>query len=185
MKSLLLALVLLLSTATSITGQDKEIGIDVCACAPGTYEFTFDFSLFCPPINITKGDAVDDTSCSVTPFSDPSVTDLIPVAVNAIDVQELDQKLRVIVQEEIPGSSWGDGDTFSYRSFAALPGQIVDPDDVPRAIQFNIVGVNQFDESILNVFLITFTNNCGAYPVLFEGQSAGWTRFVSNHSGLH
>jgi hypothetical protein len=62
---------------------------------------------------------------------------------------------------------------------AALPGEIVDSNDLPRAIQLNIIGVNQFDQPIINVYLLTFTNNCGSFPVFFEGQYAGWTRFVS------
>ncbi len=158
-------------------GQE-QIGVDICSCAPATYEFTLDFSLFCPPVNITLGDAVTDTSCMVSPFGDPDVADLIPVAVQSIDILELDQNLQIIVQENLAGS-YGDGDTFQYSSIAAVPGDIVDPSNIPRAIQLNIIGVNQFDEPLINVYLIIFSNNCGRYPVLFEGQYAGWTRFVS------
>jgi hypothetical protein len=172
------ALMLLCSWIAPSAGQDQEIGVDVCHCAPNTYEFTLDFSLFCPPVNITIGDAVQATTCMVSPFGDPTVTDLIPVAVQSIDILELNQNLQVMMQENIAGN-FGDGDTFQYTSYAALPGEVVDPDDLPRAIQININGINQFEESIINVYLITFTNNCGSYPVLFEGQSAGWTRFVS------
>jgi hypothetical protein len=173
-----LALLWLLPSAT--TGQnEQEIGTDVCSCAPNTYEFTLDFSLFCPPVNITIGDAVEATTCMVSPFGDPDVTDLIPVAVQSIDILELNRNLQIMSQENIAGN-FGDGDTFQYISYAALPGEIVVPDDLPRAIQINIIGVNQFEEPIINVYLITFTNSCGSYPILFEGQSAGWTRFVSN-----
>lgn len=178
--SVLRALGLLVPFLGMATSQ--EIGVDICSCAPGEYEFTLDFSLFCPPINITVGDAVAATTCTVGPFEDPSVADLIPVAVQSIDILELNQNLDVAVQENIAGS-FGDGDTFRYTSIAALPGEIIDPLDIPRAIQLTITGVNRFDQSILNVFLIQFTNNCGRYPVLFEGQYAGWTRFVSNSAG--
>ena len=172
----LTALALLFSLFAAANGQ--VIGEEICSCAANTYEFTLDFSLFCPPVNITQGDAVAATSCMVSPFGSPDVVDLIPIAVQSIDVLELNQNLDIVVQENIPGS-FGDGDKFRYTSFAANPDEIVDPNDIPRAIQLNIIGVNQFDEAILNVFLITFTNNCQAYPVLFEGQYAGWTRFVS------
>jgi hypothetical protein len=154
------------------------IGQDICSCAPSNYEFTLDFSLFCPPVNITQGDAVAATTCMVSPFGNSEVADLIPVAVQSIDILELNQNLDIIVQENIAGN-FGDGDTFRYSSIAALPGEIVDPVDLPRAIQLNLIGVNQFDEPIINVYLITFTNDCQSYPVLFEGQYAGWTRFVS------
>lgn len=170
------ALLLLLSCVTPSGGQ--EIGTEICYCAPNTYEFTLDFALFCPPVNITIGDAVAATTCMVSPFGDPSVTDLIPVSVSSIDILELNQGLQVMMQENIAGD-FADGDTFQYTSYAALPGEIVNPEDLPRAIQINIIGVNANDEPIINVYLITFTNSCGSYPVLFEGQSAGWTRFVS------
>jgi len=112
----------------------------------------------------------------VSPFGEPGVIDLVPVSVQSIDILELNQNLQVIVQENV-GGEFVDGDTFSYISYAALPGMIVNPEDLPRAIQLNIVGVNKDGEDIINVYLITFTNACGAYPVLSEGQFAGWTRF--------
>jgi hypothetical protein len=179
--NLLLTLVLVWLLPSTTSGQEQEIGVDLCSCAPNTYEFTLDFSLFCPPVNITIGDAVEATTCMVSPFGDPGVNDLIPVAVQSIDILELNRNLQIMSQENIAGN-FGDGDTFQYTSYAALPGEIVDPNDLPRAIQINIIGVNQFEEPIINVYLITFSNNCGAYPVLYEGQSAGWTRFVSSRS---
>jgi len=172
---LFLTVALLVSWLLPSAAQ-QEIGTEICSCAPNTYEFTLDFSLFCPPVNITIGDAVAATTCMVSPFGDPDVSDLIPVAVQSIDILELNQNLQIMSQENIAGN-FGDGDTFQYTSYAALPGEIVNPEDLPRAIQINIIGVNQFEEPIINVYLITFTNSCGSYPVLFEGQSAGWTRF--------
>ena len=116
----------------------------------------------------------------VSPFTVAEVADLVPVSVQTVEVLELNQNLQVWSQELIePEQEFLDGDTFSYTSYAAIPGDIVNPEDLPRAIQLNINGRNQFGEEIINVYLITFTNNCGAYPVLFEGQWAGWTRFVS------
>lgn len=170
---------LLLAVILRSTGQ--QIGIDVCSCAPSEYEFQFDFALFCPPINITQGDAVTSTSCMVSPFEDPSVGDLVPVAVQEIVVLELDQNLDVLVREEINGN-FKDGDTFSYSSVAAEPGSIVEPRNLPRAIQFNIVGINIFDQAITNIVVITFSNSCQAFPVLIPGQFAGWVRFVSVQS---
>eukprot|EP00536_Pseudo-nitzschia_multiseries_P012672 jgi/Psemu1/209400/e_gw1.498.7.1 len=177
--------VALFTTFLSLPGAEtralqQEIGTEICYCAPNAYEFTLDFALTCPPVNITLGDAVAATTCMVSPFGNPEVADLVPVSVSSIDILELNQNLQVMVQENIePKESFSDGDTFSYVSYAAIPGQIVNPEDLPRAIQLNIVGVNKLGEEIINVYLITFTNACGAYPVLYEGQFAGWTRFVS------
>jgi hypothetical protein len=163
---------------TGSTGADGQvIGKDLCACSPSTYEFTLDFGLFCPPVNVTESDAIDQTSCVITSFGDPNVTDLVPVSVQSIDILELGQGLRVLVQESILGN-YSDGDSFAYTSLSATPHEITAPDEVPRAIQINIVGMNQFNEALINVYIITFTNDCGAFPLLLEGQSAGWTHFT-------
>jgi len=167
-----------LALVKSQAQDEPQIGVDICFCAPASYEFTLDFSLFCPPVNITQGDAVASTVCYVQPKFNEDVSDLVPVAVSKISVYELNQELSIVVREELE-SSYGDGDTFQYTSLAALPGEIVDPENLPRAIQLGIEGVNQFDQAIINIVVITFTNNCGRYPVFFEGQSAGWVRFVS------
>jgi hypothetical protein len=163
---------LLTSLLTGASGQDD------CACTPTTYEFVFDFDLFCPPVNITVGDAVQETSCSVTPKGSQNVVDLIPVSVQNIVILELGQDLTVLVQESIEGN-FLNGDSFEYESITNSPDQITSPLDYPRAIQLNIFGLNGSDESIINTFIMTFTNSCGAYPVLFDGQSIGWTTFVS------
>mmetsp|Transcript_34901 Transcript_34901/g.84443 ORF Transcript_34901/g.84443 Transcript_34901/m.84443 type:complete len:409 (-) Transcript_34901:210-1436(-) len=152
-------------------------GQDVCSCAPSAYEFTFDFSLFCPPVNVTVGDAVQATSCLVSGFGD-IVEDLVPVAVQSIDILELGQDLRVLVQETIDGP-FLDGDAFQYVSLAANASNVQSEVDFPRALQLNILGTNTNGDSIINVYIITYTNSCNTYPVLEVGQSAGWTVFSS------
>lgn len=171
---LLLLLLLVLSSSSSMVLA--QIGVDICACSPSTYTFTFDFSLTCLPVNITTNDdgAIQDISCLVSPFGDPAVTDLVPVAVQTIDILELGQDLRVLNTENIAGD-FKDGDDFTYTSIADDPNNIPTTMDFPRALQLNIVGMNSNKDQIINVYIITFTNNCGAYPVLQEGDSAGWT----------
>jgi hypothetical protein len=67
--------------AGSASGQGG-IGVDVCACAPSTYEFTLDFSLTCPPVNVTRDGGVSATFCQISGFgnSTQNVTDLVPVS---------------------------------------------------------------------------------------------------------
>ncbi len=161
-----------------LTTNGQEIGTEICACSPRTYEFTLDFSLTCPPVNITLGDGVEATSCLVSPFGAPNVVDLVPVSVEGIDILELGQNLRVVAQTDVDGDLF-DGDTFVYTSVVADPESIEIVHEVPRALQLNIVGVNADGDRIINVFIVTFTNTCGNYPIFQEGQSAGWTRFVS------
>jgi hypothetical protein len=164
--------------ASSTRGAKSQviIGKDLCACSPSIYEFTLDFDRSCPPANLTGIDTVDNTSCVITAFGDPNVTDLVPVSVQSIDILELGQGLRVLIQEKI-NANLSNGDSFVYTSLSAFPEEIKEPDEVPRAIQINIVGMNQFNESLINVYLITFTNACDDFPLLLEGQSAGWTVF--------
>ena len=171
----ILVLVISLGFAQQSSGQ--RVGIDICACSPSQYEFKFDFTLYCPPINITQGDAVVDTSCAVSPFQDSEVADLVPIAVQEITVLELDQNLDTLYQEIIRGF-FNDGDTFTYSSVVAQGG-ITDPMALPRGIQFNLVGINRLEQPIINSVIITFSNDCQAYPVLIPGQYAGWVRFVS------
>ena len=175
--SILLLLVVAL-LASSLVANGQEIGTELCACSPRSFEFQLDFSLTCPPINITIGNAVEATSCLVSPFGNQNVDDLVPVSVENIDVLELGQNLRVVSQTDID-QVFNDGDTFMYTSIVADPQSIEAAGDVPRALQLNIVGINSQGDKIINVFIVTFTNGCGSYPVFEEGQSAGWARFVS------
>ena len=175
-RSLRITLLFLLALAGLGTGQ--EIGTDLCACSPTSYEFTVDFGLTCPPVNIPVGNAVNETSCLISPFGAPDVDDLVPVSVDSINVLELGQNLRVVAQTNIE-QSFNDGDTFTYTSIIADPDSIQEVQEVPRALQINIVGNNEAGDRIINVFIVTFTNQCDAYPVFEEGQSAGWVKFVS------
>jgi hypothetical protein len=115
----------------------------------------------------------------VGPFGNEFVTDLVPASVQDIQIVELNQRLQVLVQETISGE-FQDGDSFEYESIVSTPGAIEDTTDLPRAIQLNIIGTNAQNEAIINIYIITFTNNCGAYPAFENGASAGWTVLVSS-----
>lgn len=60
----------------------QNVTDDFCGCAPGTYEFTLDLSLTCPPVNITRNDGIDTTFCQISPFGSAgdNITDLVPVS---------------------------------------------------------------------------------------------------------
>jgi hypothetical protein len=62
---------------------------DLCACSPGSYTFTFDFGLDCPPVNVTRNGGVGATFCQISPFPgepDANITDIVPVRCPAFDV---------------------------------------------------------------------------------------------------
>ena len=127
----------------------------------------------------TEGTGVQSTSCLLSPFSDPDTTDLVPVEITSIDIVELGQDVSVLVRDSITGR-FSDGDSFVYESIINTPADVNGANDIPRVLQMNIVGLNQLNEEIINVFIITYSNTCGDYPVLFEGQTIGWTILVGS-----
>jgi hypothetical protein len=68
-----IALGSLLSLLGPATGQG-------CACSPASYEFTFDMSLTCPPVDISPN-GVKSTYCAISQYGGPddTITDLVPV----------------------------------------------------------------------------------------------------------
>jgi hypothetical protein len=150
-------------------------GHEMCYCAPLKYTFTFDFALTCIPRNVTLNEGIFDLSCQVAPLCGPDDTDLVPVQVDFVDVFEFGQALSVISEVNIAGP-FSDGDIFSYTSLVQRNKTLT---EFPIRIQLSIVASNGAGESILNIWNIEFTNNCSAFPVLLEGESYGWTKFVS------
>lgn len=149
---------------------------EICACSPSGYTFTLDFSLSCPPVNVTRNGGISATFCQVSPFGDEfhNITDLVPAEVMYVDVLELGQAFEVLSQQNITGS-FMDGDQFDYTS-------IVEEEDnleIPKVIQLNIFAQNAAGEAIVNFFAISYSNACDEYPSLVEGESAGWTHFTS------
>lgn len=172
----ILSLLLISLSGTGVQAQETEP--EICSCAPLRYTFTFDFGLTCPPVNVTRNGGIAATFCQVSPFGDPAqnITDLVPVEVGYVDVLELGQGFDVLAQVNITGS-FMDGDTFSYTSVVERDETL---DEFPKVIQLNIFAFNADGQPIVNFFAIAFTNNCFEFPVLIEGDSAGWTKFVSD-----
>ena len=166
-----------------VAAQEQDSSL--CACSPSSYKFTLDLSLTCPPVNVTKNGGIAATFCQISPFgtAESNITDLVPVEVGYIDVLELGQNFEVLTQDNITSSSddpsFQDGDSFEYTSIV-----IFNPenDKIPKVIQLNIFGRNAAGEPVVNFFAIAYTNDCDAYPTLLEGESAGWTQFVSLHT---
>jgi hypothetical protein len=96
---LLFGILMLLSPDT----KAQTIGVDICACQPSVYEFTFDFLNNCDDFNVT-GPGITDNACFVDFAADLNVTDEIPVAVTRIEILELDQILQVVAQTQINGN---------------------------------------------------------------------------------
>jgi hypothetical protein len=158
--------------ATEATAQ---IGDTLCACSPTVFNMTLDFSLTCADANIVS-DGVVATDCSITPFQG-EVSSLVPVNVFSVDFLELDQDGQVLNQR----SSFvdlQDGDTVSYESFSINP-ELVTELTAPKTLIVSFIARNAAREPLFMQYLITYSNSCEDFPVLFPGQQIGWTRFVS------
>jgi len=150
---------------------------ELCACSPSKITFTLDFSLTCPPVNVTINDGIAAKFCQISPFGDANETivDLVPAAVQNIDVIELDQNFQVIANPN-PTNLTGpfeNGHEFEYTSAVTE-----NPEHIPGVLQVNIFASNAGGEPIVGFFAISFTNDCTVYPALSEGGSAGWTHFT-------
>jgi hypothetical protein len=163
-------------------GAAQQIGTDICGCQPATYTFTLDFSLTCEETNV-EGPGINDTACLTEIRGQEEVPpeDLVPVSVQNIQIFELDQNMKVVAQTVRTGT-FTDGDTFTYTSIISTFGDSLNPVMLPRGLQLVISGVNNKEQSVINTYIIVYTNSCGVFPVLTEGMTAGWTIFVSTES---
>lgn len=177
---LILALLLLLMLATNEAQGQPLLGLDICGCQPAAYTMEFDFGLVCDDGSIDDNRGVNETAC-LTAVRDRATLpgdSLVPLAVQNVQIFELDQSLQVVSQTVKPGS-FMDGDSFTYTSILQTSG-IDSSAALPRGLQIVTTGVNEEEESVVNTFIVTYTNDCGVFPVLEEGQTAGWITFVSS-----
>lgn len=173
-----------------ISGQDI-IGVDICACQPATYTFTLNFDLVCSDTNVLPGmtSGINATAC-LTEIRDEEGDDdqgsnneddeaLKPVSVQNVQIFELDQSLQVIAQTVRTGP-FVNSSTFTYTSIIATLTADLDPSSLPRGIQLVSTGLNSIEQAVVNTYIILYNNDCGIFPLLFEGDRAGWTEFVSS-----
>jgi hypothetical protein len=175
-KSLFASIALLL-LAQSVTLA--QVGISICACQPSVYEFTLDVDLTCDDQNV-GGPGISDTTCltELRGIENEEDADLRPVVVGQVSIFELDQNLDVIAQTVKTGI-FVSGSTFTYTSIIATEPEMLTPDTLPRGIQLVFIGINEARQAVINTFAILYTNDCGVFPLLVEGQMAGWSIFVS------
>lgn len=161
-----------------------QIGVSICACQPSVYTFTFNFSAICN-IGTVDGPGVRGSDCFVRGIGTNSkyTTVAVPVQVTTVGVLELDRNMRMIAQTSHV-QVYRDGDSFMYKSIAGTPEGVatLTTGTVPGGLQLDIVGINQLEQPIANVWIIMFDNNCGFFPVLKIGDQIGWTILVSEAS---
>jgi len=121
------------------------------------------------------GDGVLLTDCSVIPFDNASVTDLIPVSVTLIDVSELGQNLLTVLGRERFQGNFESGVVVRYSSITSTEEPLK---DIPKAFSISMIGVNLAGEQIVFSGLVAFSNACDDYPYFLPGSTNGWAKLV-------
>jgi hypothetical protein len=178
-RAVLAFLLICILQVPSTDGQ--VIGTDICACSPSTFTFRFDFSLSCPPVNVTIGDGIKATACIIVPL-DPSedVTDEVPVVVTTIQVSDLDLNSQILSGPENIMGEFEDGDNFTYTSDMALGADTLE--ELAGGLQMSLTGTNAAGQPLSAIWSMQYSNECGVEPILNVGDSAGWVVFVSTKS---
>ena len=153
-----------------------QVGTNICACTPPTYEFTLNFDLTCDNTFVPSS-GVAEFECVVQPFQTGATIDLRPARVETIDFVEYDQSNRRLAEASI-FDPIGNGETITYTSYSANPGDVTTP-TVPKALQITMLAQNSVGQPLLMTWLIAFTNSCATYPVITVGNQIGWTEIVS------
>jgi hypothetical protein len=94
----------------------------------------------------------------VSGFDNQDVTDFTPVAVSSIQVIEFDTEGRVLAQF-FSDDIYMDGNTFVYTTYS--------DEQLVGGIQLSITGRNAYGDPITNLIAVSYTNECGVYPVIF------------------
>ena len=164
------ALALLFNSASA------QVGVTICGCQPAVYEITLNFTLTCDDTDVL-GPGINETACVTSKETDEDITDFVPVLVTDIQFLELNQALATLQQEPRTGA-FRQGDVVRYTSVLAVRDSFTEL-DVPRAFQMILRGFNAIDQPIQQTWVITYENDCGIFPILFEQQKIGWSIFVS------
>ena len=170
------ALTLLFDTVAAQSGPNNPVGTTICGCQPAVYEITLSFDVTCDQTDVA-GPGINETACVASKETDEDVTDFRPVVVTDIQFLELNKDLATLQQEPRTGA-FRDGDIVRYTSVLAVQDDF-DELTLPRAFQMILRGFNAIDQPIQLTWVITYENDCGIFPILFEGQQIGWSVFVS------
>jgi hypothetical protein len=158
------ALVLGVSTTTA-----TEIGLDICACQPDTITFELKFNFDCVDSNV-EGPGIIDSACN-TDTRGVSARDEIPTLVSEVQIFELDGQSKVLNQVIFKGP-YADGAIITYTSIVkSAPENITAVDQLPLGFQVTISAINQFEETLVNTWIIEYAGNCGSTSTLEHEQT--------------
>ena len=127
-----------------------------------------------------EGPGINATACLTEIRGQDDVVpdeELVPMSVQNIQIFELDQNLQVVAQTVRVGS-FVNGSNFTYATIISTRPESINPTSLPHGLQLVITGLNRNEATVVNIYIIIYTNDCGIFPILIEGQTAGWTIFV-------
>lgn len=94
----------------------------------------------------------------------------------SIEIIELDTDLKILhIDDTYMNVEYPSGSTFMYTSFSEQ-----NPNIIIGGINMVLNGFNGFSEPVMNVFTITYTNECGI-PTFQDGDAIGWVVFVRSY----
>jgi hypothetical protein len=171
----------ILCTISPSFGQDV-VGTDVCACQPTVYELTFDLSLSCSD-NTINGTIIlpglNGVNCVTFSGPDSSADRLIPVTISDVMIEETNKQFETIGKQTY-SNIFRTGDSIQYTSsIDNSTSDSIDVDNIPHSITVTLNGNTEDNLSVVNSWIITFTNDCQTFPVIYDGLTIGWTRLVS------
>lgn len=164
-----------------VNGQGGEIiGTDICFCQPVTYKIRLDFALECPDSTVNNTiPGILEVSCLVESRNEEqNLTDPFPIIVNEVQILELDRNFELVGQT-VYTDPLTNGSIVEYTSIVATSPDFITPETIPRAFQITIQALNSLEEPLTQTIAIEYSNNCGIFPLLTEGQQIGWAIFVS------
>lgn len=173
---------LLLSVFTFLPASMAQVGFSKCACTPGSYEFTLDFTATCKNSNIPNGDnaGIESTTCFTSPGSDRSITNFVFDKVLEILITEFSRGFSFLNNLQLRGP-FLDGYTFTYTSITSDPNLTLE--SLPGILGIRIIGVNDEGQQFDTTWSVTFTNDCNSFPVFGDGGTVpqiGPTKLVSS-----
>lgn len=175
---MLLSLLLSVSTFLPTSMAQEVVGVDKCACTPGVYEFTLDFSLVCDVSKIATGEGsgIQEVACVILEDNDDPITDFSFVEVTEIVSSEVDQNGAEVARSTLV-ESFSNGDTFTFTSTTST-NRSLDSISIPLGLALSIRGANALGQPIVNNWFVIFTNDCLVFPVFNNGFQIGVTTLV-------
>lgn len=153
------------------------IGVDICACQPSVITFKLNFTLECSESDV-GGPGIVETACNIGTREDRNVTDKVPTQISTVQVYELAGPDLSVVGGTTFTDGYLDGDDITYTSIVATKPDTIDDSNLPRGFQVVITGLNADEVTLVNQWAITYTNDCGIFPLLTVGEQIGWSVFV-------